>query len=65
MDKEVFLQTGLGLQFKFAGLWNEESWFDPYVRVGANYLRYDYSGLISSQDIFANDVSIRNLQVMI
>lgn len=45
MGKEFFLQTGLGLQFKFAGLWNEESWFDPYVRVGANYLRHDYSGL--------------------
>lgn len=37
--------TGLGLQFKFNGLWNEESWFDPYLRVGANYLRHDYSGV--------------------
>ena len=45
MDKEFFLMAGLGLQFKFNGLWNEESWFDPYVRVGANYLRHDYSGL--------------------
>ncbi|KMQ70726.1 OmpA family protein [Chryseobacterium koreense] len=45
MDKQFFLQTGLGLQFKFNGLWNEESWFDPYVRVGANYLRHDYSGV--------------------
>ena len=45
MGKEFFLQTGLGLQFKFAGLWNEESWFDPYVRVGANYLRHDYTGV--------------------
>lgn len=44
MDKEFFLQTGLGLQFKLAGLWNEESWFDPYLRVGANYLRHDYEG---------------------
>ena len=43
MDKEFFLMTGLGLQFKFNGLWNENSWFDPYVRVGANYLRHDYS----------------------
>ena len=43
MDKEFFLMTGLGLQFKFNGLWNETSWFDPYVRVGANYLRHDYS----------------------
>ena len=37
--------TGLGLQFKFNGLWNEESWFDPYLRVGANYMRHDYSGV--------------------
>lgn len=44
MGKEFFLQTGLGLQFKLAGFWNEESWFDPYVRVGANYLRHDYEG---------------------
>ncbi len=45
MGKEFFLMTGLGLQFKFNGLWNEDSWFDPYVRVGANYLRHDYSGV--------------------
>ncbi len=45
MDKEFFLMTGLGLQFKFNGLWNEDSWFDPYVRVGANYLRHDYTGV--------------------
>ena len=45
MDKEFFLMTGLGLQFKFNSLWNEESWFDPYIRVGANYLRHDYSGV--------------------
>ncbi len=46
MDKEFFLMTGLGLQFKGAGLlWDEESWFDPYLRVGANYLRHDYTGL--------------------
>ena len=45
MGKEFFLMTGLGLQFKFNGLWNEESWFDPYLRVGANYMRHDYSGV--------------------
>ena len=44
MTKQFFLQTGLGLQFKVAGLWNEDSWFDPFLRVGANYLRHDYSG---------------------
>ena len=45
MGKEFFLQTGLGLQFKLAGFWNEDSWFDPFLRVGANYLRHDYSGV--------------------
>lgn len=44
MGKEFMLMTGLGLQWKANMLWNEESWFDPYVRVGANYLRHDYSG---------------------
>lgn len=43
MGKEFMLMTGLGLQGKLNALWNEESWFDPYVRVGANYLRHDYS----------------------
>jgi OOP family OmpA-OmpF porin len=43
--KQFFLQTGLGLQFKVNGFWNENSWFDPYVRVGGNYLRHDYTGL--------------------
>lgn len=45
MGKEFFLMTGLGLQFKFNGLWDEESWFDPYLRVGGNYMRHDYSGV--------------------
>lgn len=46
MGKEFMLLTGLGLQFKVNGLWNEDSWFDPYVRIGANYLRHDYEGLM-------------------
>ncbi|MBP2618533.1 OmpA family protein [Chryseobacterium jejuense] len=46
MGKEFFLMTGLGFQAHGAGLlWNEESWFDPYLRVGANYLRHDYTAL--------------------
>ena len=48
MGKEFFLITGLGLQFKFNGLWNEDSWFDPYLRAGANYLRHDYSGQMNA-----------------
>lgn len=46
MGKEFMLMTGLGFQAKAAGLlWDEESWFDPYLRVGANYLRHDYTSL--------------------
>lgn len=48
MGKEFFLMTGLGLQFKLNGLWDEESWFDPYLRAGANYLRHDYSGQMNA-----------------
>ncbi|EQB91038.1 OmpA family protein [Elizabethkingia anophelis] len=54
MDKEFFLMAGLGLQFKFNSLWNEESWFDPYARVGANYLRHDYSGLTFPRNDWRN-----------
>ncbi len=50
MGKEFFLMTGLGLQFKFNGLWNEDSWFDPYLRAGANYLRHDYTGQVNAVD---------------
>jgi hypothetical protein len=45
MDKEFFLMTGLGFNLNCRSFWNEESWFDPYLRVGANYLRHDYTGL--------------------
>ncbi|AJW64478.1 Outer membrane porin F precursor [Elizabethkingia miricola] len=61
MDKEFFLMAGLGLQFKFNSLWNEESWFDPYARVGANYLRHDYSGLtFPKNDVFGNNYPVYN-----
>ena len=55
MGKEFFLQTGLGLQFKLASFWNEESWFDPYVRVGANYLRHDYTALAFPRQSYIGD----------
>ncbi|MDY3317020.1 OmpA family protein [Riemerella anatipestifer] len=59
MDKEFMLMTGLGLQLKFAGLLfgNEDAWFDPYVRVGANYLRHDYTGLTFPVRDNYNDVT--------
>ncbi|KAA0128806.1 OmpA family protein [Chryseobacterium sp. SN22] len=60
MGKEFMLMTGLGFQAKAAGiLWNEESWFDPYLRVGANYLRHDYTSLTFPRND-ANGVYVQN-----
>ena len=44
---ELFINAGLGLRYKLANgyILPEDSWFDPYVRVGAGYHRYDYTGL--------------------
>ncbi|MCJ7934500.1 MAG: OmpA family protein [Chryseobacterium sp.] len=62
MGKEFFLMTGIGFQAKAAGLlWNEESWFDPYLRVGANYLRHDYTALTfprTSVDANGNPIEV-------
>lgn len=55
MGKEFMLMTGLGFQAKAAGLlWDEESWFDPYLRVGANYLRHDYTSLTFPREALIN-----------
>jgi OOP family OmpA-OmpF porin len=60
MGKEFMLMTGLGFQAKAAGLlWDEESWFDPYLRVGANYLRHDYTSLTFPR-MDANGVMVNN-----
>ena len=63
MDKEFFLMTGLGLQFKFNGLWNEESWLDPYVRVGANYLRHDYRNQANAVDNKGKNIGANHFAV--
>ncbi len=49
IDDELFINAGLGLRYKFANgyMLNENSWFDPYLRIGANYHRYDYEGFNS------------------
>lgn len=61
--KEFMLMTGLGLQAKLNSFWNENSWFDPYLRIGANYLRQDYSGYAtatneSGENIGANHFAL-------
>ncbi len=45
IDDEFFLNAGLGVKYKFAnGYLLKESFFlDPYIRVGANYVQYDFS----------------------
>ena len=63
MGKEFFLQTGLGLQFKLAGFWNEDSWFDPFLRVGANYLRHDYSGEALAVDSKGDNIGANHFSV--
>lgn len=63
MGKEFFLQTGLGLQFKLAGFWNEDSWFDPFLRVGANYLRHDYSGQANAIDSKGDNIGANHFSV--
>ena len=63
MDKEFFLMTGLGLQFKFNGLWNEESWLDPYVRAGANYLRHDYRNQANAVDNKSKNIGANHFAV--
>ncbi|XOD69557.1 MAG: OmpA family protein [Flavobacteriales bacterium AspAUS03] len=40
---EFFLKAGLGLRFH---PFSKNYWFDPYLRVGANYHKLDYSGKI-------------------
>lgn len=47
INDELFINAGLGLRYQFANgyLLNENSWFDPYLRIGANYHRYDYEGV--------------------
>ncbi|MFV0530931.1 MAG: OmpA family protein [Flavobacteriales bacterium] len=47
INDEFFINAGLGIKYKFANdyLLNETSWFDPYLRGGVNYTKYDYSGV--------------------
>lgn len=42
ISEEFFVNAGLGLRFKIL---KGESWFDPYLRIGANYNHYDFTSL--------------------
>jgi len=46
IEDEFFILAGIGLRFKIMGaLGKEGHWFDPYLRVGANYHKFAYDGL--------------------
>ncbi|MDX9704872.1 MAG: OmpA family protein [Weeksellaceae bacterium] len=47
IDDEFMALVGLGLRYRFANgyILKETSWFDPYLRLGANYHRMPYRGL--------------------
>ncbi len=46
-NDEFMSLVGAGLRYRFANgyMLNQESWFDPYIRAGANYYRHQYRGL--------------------
>lgn len=50
IDDEFFVNAGLGLRYKILGTPEETKWFDPYVRVGASYSHFDYSGVSIDAD---------------
>lgn len=47
IDNEFMALVGVGLRYRFANgyILKESSWFDPYLRFGANYYRMPYRGL--------------------
>ena len=46
-NNEFMSLVGAGLRYRFANgyLLNHESWFDPYIRAGANFYRHPYRGI--------------------
>lgn len=50
VNDELFINAGLGLRYRFLGTATTSSWFDPYLRVGASYNHYDYSGITINKD---------------
>lgn len=54
IDDEFMALVGLGLRYRFANgyILKETSWFDPYLRFGANYHRMPYRGLEFNPAVF-------------
>jgi OOP family OmpA-OmpF porin len=59
IDNEYMVLIGLGLRYRFANgyILKETSWFDPYLRVGANYHRMPYRELAFNPVQYANDAA--------
>lgn len=57
IDNEFMVLVGLGLRYRFANgyLLKETSWFDPYLRFGANYHRMPYRGLEFNPAVYEDD----------
>ncbi len=45
LEDEFFLLAGLGLRWTPFSESQSLKWFDPYVRIGANYHKYSYDGI--------------------
>lgn len=47
VENEFMVLVGMGLRYRFANdyILKETSWFDPYLRFGANYYRMPYRGM--------------------
>ncbi|MDO5656129.1 MAG: OmpA family protein [Flavobacteriaceae bacterium] len=50
LKDELFINAGLGLRYRLLGTADNSYWFDPYVRVGASYNKYDFSSVSISAD---------------
>jgi OOP family OmpA-OmpF porin len=57
IDNEYMVLVGLGLRYRFANgyILKETSWFDPYLRLGANYHRMPYRGLEFNPVVYGDD----------
>lgn len=57
IDNEFMALVGLGLRYRFANgyILKETSWFDPYLRFGANYHRMPYRGLHFDPVVYDGD----------
>ena len=45
INDELFINAGLGLRYQFLTGVMGLDWLDPYLRVGASYNKYDFSGI--------------------